>query len=486
MSLLQTFKKKNGEETVNEQGNDSLLSGISPYYAALIEFHQENGPVEYWRYGEPPLENTKDLHWAIISVQAIPDSLILDPSLTVICSSYLGIHYVANYISIPDTKARGFSRVLCFFVANRSKVLINSLFHSNEHAIIRNLVTQMFNNALERFRIDVAIYAQQLRKAVSSHSTTHPHLINLEEEVKPYLRKLNVLISDSANEEIINPNDFISVGVELQSIKEITKFDSISHLLTKVLKELDEPYISRNIRLKRDSTTNHSMFCFLKTFDNCCESGSKYKLLPIVKSTILPQIIYSLMAGRTFVIESKDYSSIDLMSFVYKFCIFVPGFKENCIARFSEEKTIDSIIQYSIVIVPSLIRNSEFEENVAILNTDQEVFEGPICSPKSAIFNSFDVSQIKTEYSALLALIEIMTSFSTTNSLKMCDLLELPKEKMLKSVIEFKCETEDDQMFKYRMLTMLDVSEKRIVVEKIPAISGIGFIPYYSHLSTDL
>ena len=458
-----------------------------PFIIYVFEFHQGSQPVILYHNGKN-VQNEDKLLWYVVTTPAAQDSNLINQHTSIFYSTFDNFHIAAFYLLIPDIQARGFTRTVSICICSEldfQMCIINNSIDKKISQYFEESVHNHFSNFLEK----MSQYVGGLEATIKEDSKHADLLQQIKIEIMPIIKSLS--IEPDLTQQSRNVKEFTEINNDLRDVTELFDFklliNNIEQLLTKEL----FPKTTNMYKAKYDEQFPYLDFggingekypIFVKEiFDHSEEiNKQKHKMLYLMKTKIFHHCIYTLLTGKTLVIESSSYESVELLA--KHFTLFVPFFNDDDLYISKEPVIASDIRQYSIVIAPSIERNSP--QFVSILNTNLGYYEGTICPSTSIIYREFNF-KVTTETSLLLLSFNRLKSIGNLFiSIMHSWFLNVPnsKDKMKKEMREeFHLSDADESLFAFWINCVIRGQQKRVVLLSNPALAGVGIVTYSLH-----
>lgn len=282
----------------------NLVNANSSYYIGLFEFPQGSEPRIIW---DLPTTAVMDLHQFLLYVVNFPTDLRLAfyrPRPTVIKSEYMGTHFIAIYVSIPDAEARGFSRSIVLVLGNKHQTIMQYIY-ANLLDKFMSYAVSLQDAAAEIFPKEISVYAASLNKVLKTEPNSVKLLESKLDELENTLRKVEVEAAPESEAIPRDPYFFVEICNELRPIRQLTKFDDIIPSLTSFVQSLPSDITLTNA-IWKSSTGISGLLSNAMTGD--CK-----KFNEIVKSKVIYNCLFTLFSGHSLYVlssSSSEYTSV--------------------------------------------------------------------------------------------------------------------------------------------------------------------------------
>lgn len=345
----------------------SLFEASIPYYIGLFEFPQGSEPRIVW---DLPSNAVSDLHQFMLYVVNFPTDLRISqyrPKPTVIKSEYMGTHFIAIYISIPDTEARGFSRSLVLVLGNRTPEIILYVYSSLYQKFV-SYATALQDAAAEIFPKEISIYAASLHKVMKMHPDSAKLLESKLGELDVTLKKVGVEAAPEEEAITRDPYFFVEIRNELRPILTLIRFEDIRASLVSFVNSLPTDLTVTNAISKAAASTSHLMAA--------AQSEDCKKFNEIVRCKVIYNCLFTLFSGHSLYVLSsnpKEYTSVSK--------------KISALCPYGSSFPIVDIVNRTKI--PQIIVGSDFDDQkdpmASFLYLDSMKFEGYIVPPDSIL-----------------------------------------------------------------------------------------------------
>ena len=400
------------EEKVSSERESSIS-----YY--IFEFHQGHVPQVLWNYGSQ-IEDVNGLMWYAVTTPAVQESNLDNTKPSTLHSSYKNNDFVAFYELVPDVEARGFTRTVC--ICALSSTDINAISSNTD---FENRVLELFQSSVEKaypvFKKEMEKYVGSLQATIKASTANYELLKNIEDEITNVIKNLDITPDTTQEEQA--PEKFTQINNDLRDVTSLFGFDELIKGLTEISN--DTLYSSEIARIHKyayykesklginfGGITGEKYPSFVSfAFKHKKETKKdRFTLVSLLKSRNFQHIVFSILSGIPFIIESR---SPEAMILARKFSAFVPCFEESSLVFINEENVKTSKISSigkSIIICLSL--EKDCDQSFAILNLNKCYYEGPLCPFRSFVFTELSPAT-NNEASFLLLVFSRLKELST-------------------------------------------------------------------------
>ena len=456
----------------------------APYSLYIFEFHQGHQPVILYQSGVPI--NVDDAFtWYIVTTPAAQDNKLYDQQASVFYSKFNSNYVIVFYLLVPDVEARGFTRTVSICISSDKYIHIDFMTKG-----IVNQISEVFKKTIEKgfsvFSSEMAAYVGSLDASISAYPEAKEILLPIRNEITPIIEPLNIIPDNTQASK--TPESFNTIKYELRDIKALFDYEGLIKNLHEILNNSSISGLTNLNMAKYDEKgpfvdfggiNGNKYYSFVEKimYNSTKINNQKYKLISLMKPKVFHHCIYSILTGRTLVIESN--SGENAKEIAEKFAIFVPFYDESCFKIFDHEINAANVKRYSIVVAPKVVRDAP--EFVSILNTDLGYYDGVICPSSSMIFRNFDFN-VKTESSLLLLSFNrlkemgnmfILTMYMWTKNVP--NTIEKKKAGMQRSNLS----EADEEIYLFWMHCYFGIRVKKTILLSNPAIAGVGIVTYF-------
>ena len=460
------------------------------FFCALYEFHQGQVPRAHWHYGNLENINESDFMWIAISAPGVPETTKLCPKPTTISSKYKNYYFLGFYCSIPDSDARGFSRSICLVISNQKQELIDDLFCCD---FLESFLVKLQDFAMNIFQDEIGMKLETMNYLCNVYGKTHSQLQPIFEEMKKIYEStgLNVEIDYTKEFEGLEPDKVSIINNDLRDLTEITNFVEYEEELNNFFMKLNNSvestlslkYKGKNILptiMLFGDVEDEDQFSKLLGMENKFNE-SKFKMLDFRESGVFHHIVYSLMSGRTLIIESSYIK--DAIFLGERFSYLIPFFKKNLFYVSEDPISLEESLQYLIVITTKFKINLAESDRVAYLNLNKNYYRGPICSQQSIIYQVLDIKKITTEYELVLALLNMLETLKL-NILELSYFVDNVPTKLSRIKANWNFTTlsgneTDFKIYEYWLYSINNKQKGRTIVLNQKLKTGTGIVTFY-------
>ena len=462
--------------------NGEMRKKIQPN-CFLFEFHQGNQPRTVWKHG-PEINFLDELMWYVVTIPAVQDASISRFRPVSLISMFKNMHFLAIYGIIPDIEARGFSRTVCLCILHDEPVFyqfyVNGVIDQ-----LNNVVKQIRESALPCFSRQLSEYSGRLSATINVSPESANLLRNIELELQVLLKEMEIIPDMNQQSDCID--FFNKINNDLRPIEQLFDFKYLKSSIENILHNISICMFSGIVCGKagyRESMPSLSFagignlqdslpyqkFASLLLSNSSLIDNNRYSMVNLIKSRIIHHCAYTLMTGRSLVIESDNPSAI--CSFAKRFSLFIPFFDSTHFLCLNEAVDSSTIPHRYIIVSPCYSRDNQ--DKVSVLNYDKGFYEGVICPSTSFIYKDFDFKSIKKETSLLLYIYQRIKELSSCIYI---DLNKIGEPKF--SISSMKLLPDDDIIINYWIGVALNQLYGKKEPQFVSNTSGIGIVTFF-------
>ncbi|KAH0785328.1 hypothetical protein GPJ56_010739 [Histomonas meleagridis] len=245
-----------------------------------------------------------------------------------------------------------------------------------------------------------------------------PQIITIMNEISPIFDSLNTgsTVSEDKTFEGITPEQITTIDNNLRDLEQITDLKAHEQELEDHIHSLFQSDVSSSaISYGKEHTLDPFLtFGTLGTFPIVLNKEKefnecKFKMLDLRESGIFHHILYSILSGRTLVIESSFIKEAEALG--NRFSLLVPFFKPEHFKVTESPISLESCLPYSVVITTKFNIDLEESDRVAYLNLNKHYYRGPICSQRSLVYKTLNINEVKTEFGLVLVSLNALETF---------------------------------------------------------------------------
>lgn len=472
--------RRSSQVTVTFQDDTNpLLFTNAHFYGALFEFCPGTEPYTIWEYGRAGVSDYNEFKMFIVNAQAPFAPLsTTNPEPTVVQSTYENMHYVAIYTFVLDVEAKNLKRPIVFIISNINPEIINHVYHLYNKEFIQH-IKSLKQLAEKDFPDSLSKYAASLLKAIEKYPKEQTNLKNKYAEIKELLNYYKIKDLDVENAATKPPEYFLLLHNDLNPLESLINLNEITALLDKFISDIPTTLLCSSIAAHADISeydpqlqfggvdrihgySNLAFKMFSRNF-----TDDRYTIRGFVSNNIFHHCAYTLLSGRTLIINS--YNTHIALSLAKKFVILIPFFRQEYLCVTDEVNSI-SYLQYAIVITKNVVNPNQFERMVSILDLDKNKYKGIECPQTSLVFSRFAKLISVSERAFLLSLYtelkKVATDFIVVVYLNVAHVEKTP-EKIFQSLKDRGLSKDDEPIFEFWLNSFFNKQKIKPIMRKL-------------------
>lgn len=451
--------------------NQSTINKNSELYAAIYEFAQGSCPDIIWETGNIDGSDNKknDFFLSVVNTPTNVQLSTLNSPPAIVSSNFQNVQYIALYINILDSQARGFTRPIVLVFAysgdTRNGNFMESLLCLHRKEFL-DLAETLQKKAYDIFPSELKNYAIQLRNALSNddkYKTLHSKFEELQ-RILPVVGITNLEDENLVQTEI-NPDSFNRINNDLRPIKDMIDFDNNVKKIIEFIEKLPKSQLQTTVVDGLGFNTD----LFIQAFET--DHSSDVFCLSRLLTASKKDIIYSLLCGLTLVLQIPSSKFLnDAEQFCKKLSMLTPFDAPLKIKYIQKIDLISKILEYDIIITefcPNLVQKLPFAL-LNIKNPHEIEIETPLSCPAhsfvsnliSSTENIFMISSTSTNINENIFMIAIFNRIKHAYSKFLIKIAEISertrqtRERMIDALKSFGFTPDDEPIFRYWIYSM--------------------------------